>query len=340
MTTRYMQLQPDLIHLGRARNDLFRTFTLPSVVGQTTQEFIWIIFTDPDLHADDVLEMIKPYKNILLLGMNNGLNNFRTTGWMQNIKTVFSGDLQMLKDYRQAAKSRVLLETRIDADDSIFVGMMDSVQRQAAATLGERAKEHNYDATKIKKEYRIFCTEHHLEWGYFNPWEKTSSKGHLFGISHEEFCISAGLTYGLQIGTSKDDLPTTSHHKMGATLPKCQHTHSKNCVERIDAGDYKYAMLRSRTPTSAGMQGVIPIKEVVNSEVWKKRQDWAWMNVIEQNFAVAPDSIFALRKKLKKNMIQILTDALKGQCTKAEFTCKDTSKQTLTNLLKEVDAHS
>ena len=162
MTTRYMQLQPDLMHLGKARNDLMRVFTIPGVTNQTTQEFIWIIFTDPALNQellDEVLDMIKPYPNIMLLGMNNGMSNFRNYGWMQNIKKVFSGDIQMLKDYQKASKRRVLLETRLDADDSIFVEMMDAVQEQAAKTMGERAIEKEYNPEALDKEYRIFCNE-------------------------------------------------------------------------------------------------------------------------------------------------------------------------------------
>ena len=103
--------------------------------------------------------MIKPYPNIMLLGMNNGMSNFRNYGWMQNIKKVFSGDIQMLKDYQKASKRRVLLETRLDADDSIFVEMMDAVQEQAAKTMGERAIEKEYNPEALDKEYRIFCNE-------------------------------------------------------------------------------------------------------------------------------------------------------------------------------------
>mmetsp|Transcript_40398 Transcript_40398/g.84065 ORF Transcript_40398/g.84065 Transcript_40398/m.84065 type:complete len:495 (-) Transcript_40398:246-1730(-) len=344
MTTRYMQMQPDLMHLGKARNDLMRVFAMPGIVGQTTQEFIWIIFTDPNLNQellDEVLEMIKPYPNILLLGMNNGMNNFRTVGWMQNIKKVFSGDLQMLKDYQKASKHRVLLETRLDADDSIFVEMMDSVQKQAADSMGKRAIESQYDPAKLEKEYRIFCTEHHLEWGYFNPWEKKSEKGHLFGVQHSEFCISAGLTYGYQVGTNKEDLPTVSHHRMSVKIPTCKKAvNNRSCIERTNAKDYKYIMMRSRTPTSAGMLGVIPGKAVIESDTWKHKQDLTWDNIIERNFAIKPQDIWDLRQRLKSSMVDILKDALAGQCTKAEFTCKDSTKKDLQKLLDAVKANS
>jgi len=344
IVTRYMQLQPDLMHLGKARNDLMRVFTLPTIVQQTTQEFIWCIFTDPDLNQellDEIIEMIKPYPNILLLGMNNGMNNFKDYGWMANIKKVFSGDEQMLKDYQKASKQRVFLETRLDADDSIYVEMVDSVQKQAADTMGKRAKIHKYNVKEMKKEYRIFCNEHHLEWGYFNPWEKASEQGHLFGVQHSEFCISAGLTYGFNVGTTKGDLPTTSHHRMSVKIPTCDKAvDGRNCLERINAKDYKYIMMRSRTPTSAGMLGVIPGKNVIESDTWKHKQDLTWANVIPRNFGIEPQSIWDLRKRLKGTMEDILKDALEGQCTKAEFTCKDSTKEDLNKLLDAVKANS
>jgi len=348
VTTRYMQLQPDLMDLGKARNDLMRVFALPGFVQQTTQEYIWIIFTDPNLAPEllnEVVDMIQPYPNILLLGMNNGMNNFKAPDWMKHIQHVFSGDMDLLQDYRQAAKHRVLLETRLDADDSIFVEMMDAVQKQAADTLGIRAMAANYDPTQLEKEYRILCTEHHLEWGYFNPWDKSSVKGHLFGIHKPEWCVSAGLTHVFQVGTVKDDLPTTSHHKMNENIPQCGTTkteilQARNCIERINAKNYKYIMMRSRTPTSAGMLGVIPKKEVIESDTWKHKQDLTWETVIPRNFGIQPQSIYDLRERLKGNMENILKDALKGQCTKAEFTCKDETKRDLNNLLQAVKDNS
>ena len=177
-----------------------------------------------------------------------------------------------------------------------------------------------------------------MEWGYFNPWDKTSEKGHLFGVQHSEFCISAGLTYGYQVGTTKEDLPTISHHRMSVKIPICKKTpDNRNCLERINAKDYKYIMMRSRTPTSAGMLGVIPEQKVIESDTWKNKQELTWKNVIERNFKTTPQSIWDLRKRLKSNMVNILKDALAGQCTKAEFTCKDSTKKDLQKLLDAIN---
>jgi hypothetical protein len=41
--TRFQQHQPDLVHLGRARLALFKTFCLRTVSQQTSGQFLWII---------------------------------------------------------------------------------------------------------------------------------------------------------------------------------------------------------------------------------------------------------------------------------------------------------
>ena len=160
----------------------------------------------------------------------------------------------------------------------------------------------------------------------------------MFGVQHSEFCISAGLTYGYQVGTTKEDLPTISHHRMSVKIPICKKTpDNRNCLERINAKDYKYIMMRSRTPTSAGMLGVIPEQKVIESDTRKNKQELTWKNVIERNFKTTPQSIWDLRKRLKSNMVNILKDALAGQCTKAEFTCKDSTKKDLQKLLDAIN---
>ena len=168
LTTRFMQLQPNLLHLGKARLDLFRTFTLPSVVAQTTADFLWMIFTDPDLHPTlrrELVDMVAPYPNIVVLGTNKSFKDFRTTGWMMGLENhVMSGDWKTVLDYREAAKTHILLETRIDADDSIFVDLIKSLQLQTVDTMMRRPLATNGDGI-TKKEFCVMCTESHLEWG-------------------------------------------------------------------------------------------------------------------------------------------------------------------------------
>ncbi len=66
--TRFMQNQPDLIHLAKARLELFQTVCLPSMSNQTTQNFVWIILTDPNLIEsikEEMVQLLTPYQNYI-----------------------------------------------------------------------------------------------------------------------------------------------------------------------------------------------------------------------------------------------------------------------------------
>ena len=142
---------------------------------------------------------------------------------------------------------------------------------------------------------------------------------------------------------------------MDKKLPVCGTGITDNCLERIrpvvtdswgnttfpsnNADTPVYIMLRSRTPTSAGMQGVIPTETVRTNPEWPHRQNATWA-FLESTFGVSPASIHALRGRFAAHMEDILADALAGQCVKAEFTCKEQTQAHLQLLLKQVREHS
>lgn len=72
--TRFMQEQGPLEILGMARLKLFLTFCLPSMVLQTTQNFFWIIKTDPKFTSTSVFKMlvrsVQSYDNIYVVASN------------------------------------------------------------------------------------------------------------------------------------------------------------------------------------------------------------------------------------------------------------------------------
>ncbi len=72
--SRFMQEQGPLETLGMARLKLFQTFCLPSMVQQSSQEFFWIIKTDPQFTTTTVfqqlVESVKSHPNIYLVASN------------------------------------------------------------------------------------------------------------------------------------------------------------------------------------------------------------------------------------------------------------------------------
>jgi len=382
ITSRFMIYQPDLVHLGKARLDLFRTFTLPSIQKQTTKEFLWIIYTDPNLNPllrEPLVELVKDEPNVLVLGMNRArFDDFRNKTWMEDVHTVFSGSHELLKDYHAAAQQRVFVNSRVDADDAVYLNFCSSVQQQTAKALGETARLANYNPSNLfprqQQEFLIICSKNNLEWGYFNPWSNHTKRGHLYG-HYTESCVTAGLSYAYQVGFDSPDRVNRPHHKLNRVFRGCSEggsvqyhsdthrmakntTHfailpdmrrTTNCLAQFDlqqppssssGQNYAYATFRSRTPTSNGMANVLPTQEMAQERIqWKSQQSQAWDTIVEHDFGVLPQDIWKMRQRLEDNMVMLVQDSLHGQCGtthKAGFSCKDSSKKQLRELLLRI----
>ena len=206
--TRFMQHQPDLIHLGQARMDLFQTFTLPSIQQQTNQQFLWLIWTDQDLHQDlrrQLLDAVDHLDNAVVLGAAPPVKhtNLRNAFGHSLSTLVSHGNVwknpQSLLDYFKASQTHLLLETQLDADDSLTATFVDTIQAQAAETVGQHEQEF------LHKTMEIVCPSKHLEWRYYVGKElgerevdaeyKSSSPGYWIEFENHDFCINSGMTY-------------------------------------------------------------------------------------------------------------------------------------------------
>jgi hypothetical protein len=204
--TRFMQHQPALLELGKARLLLFELFCLPTMVHQTSQNFVWIIRTDPALHVvlrQQLIHLVQPFDNIMLVAnLDNPFGNFRNWNSNMNINDanetqaaefqpdhVWSGSIHLFQHQHHKAQDHVLIETRLDADDGLHVEFVQSVQEQALR-LGVGVKQppatetdtdvnasHGHDFPEKKKDkakhmsippqsLMFFCTAEHYEWHY------------------------------------------------------------------------------------------------------------------------------------------------------------------------------
>jgi hypothetical protein len=72
--SRFMQEQGPLETLGVARLKLFSAFCLPSMIQQSSQDFFWIIKTDPQFTKTAVFDMlvqsVRPHDNIYVVASN------------------------------------------------------------------------------------------------------------------------------------------------------------------------------------------------------------------------------------------------------------------------------
>jgi len=158
--TPYQQGQSYLPTLGHARMELFKTFTLPSMIlnredgisyNSPNGGFLWIIRTDPKLTKDlrdEMVELLKPYPNFFLIASNKRknklLNSWLNTSELDEIvadpdrvlggdRTLLTGALQKI---RNGYKTTHVTETRIDSDDGINKKYLRIVRERIHAHFG------------------------------------------------------------------------------------------------------------------------------------------------------------------------------------------------------------
>lgn len=336
--TRFMQYQPHLLHLGRARMKLFRTISLPSMKNQTNQQFLWIIRTDPNLDPelkDEFLEISDEMENLVVILSNQNVEDFRNHG----LDDITDYDKQilarndherwkrscMLGSYYAGARDyRIVLESRLDADDALAIDVIDVLQHQAVLHLWQKPD---------GEDYRVWCLGRHMEWQFYNPWNENSTRGSLVGFPYGH-CVTPGLTYGYQYGAKASDVPTHQHHKLRQFIPSCD-VQSTRCLEVLRKKAQPLA-LRARTPTSAGMLNVFTSTEASKLKLmdqWSRLQGQAW-NQIEPTFGVKESSLIRMRQEIEKDLPMIAAENAAGQCTPGH-SCKPTTRAMLSRFQKQ-----
>jgi len=294
--TRFQQKQPHLLHLGRARLQLFQEFCLPTILQQTTNSFVWIIRTDPDLHPElrkGLLQLVKEYPHILVVASNRFPDGFRYQSIDQ--MEVWSGSIPLLQSVHRAAQTRPTLETRLDADDGLTLEYLEKVQKHAFRTkalwnndeeqeqpqLQPQNRSTAASSTSSLSAWRVWCAASILEWQHYSM--VTSATNGMEDVDDDRgewhplrpnLCVTPGLTWGYAAGTKPSDRPTGAHDKIYRTIPQCQTEGSTRCHERLrftrlddDDNDSSSsttetaasasAAIRARTPTSAGMSEIV-----------------------------------------------------------------------------------
>jgi len=373
--TRFMQHQAQLVNLGKARIDLFQTFTVPSMRHQTTQDFLWIVWTDPKLEPQllyGLMEELKDFPNAVIVGnsdivsqdfrqsMNGLLLDDQGDGKPAKTKknqkekkqidqkTVLWGSRSLLMDYFEASQTRILLETRLDADDALSHNFLETVQSEATNSISKT------DLT----DYRVWCANRFIDWRYYSPDEDQMEaegngsfleqqlgtvggpkieKGYLAPEQDLKSCVTVGLTIGFQTEADLQQLPTKEHHKIRQSLPSCKDT-AKHCARGLYTPENQFYGLRARTPTSTSMVNVVSSEEATAAAVAGLTQFKLWQTM-QRDFYIPPTTVWDLRQRFQANLPDILLDSIAGLC-KAGHSCRRSSKDTLMQLLKQAVAEA
>ena len=345
VNTRFMQSQGTLKTLGWARLYLFKAFCLSTMIHQTSQDFLWIIKTDPNLDEEiraALVEMLKPYPNYFLVGSeHNYLIGHEVGAWRGGIEgedllksTIHTGDFELLRRAHAVQNDRIILETRLDADDGLVTGYLEYVQKTALDKFGAtQAKDDDEGGPLIpqtneeRPKWMYWCSRQNAEW-FADP---TVDVGATNAVQHTRLCVTPGITIGFPIGTPYEDVKQFPHDRIIKDLDKegngCGMTNSTDCINLVQA--FPMMAVRSRTPTSAGMMGIrMDEKDALPEDkrllLWKLLQS-------PKHFHIDAEDVRVANRFIHQNIVEIAKDNLKGQCTPGH-SCKLSSKEQLQRL--------
>lgn len=309
VTTRFMQNQPGLLALGKARIRLFETFCIPTMIHQQADDFLWFVMTDPDLDAsllERLQELLDPYPHFYLVTSNAKLlTPGNLTQGVEAAKSIIhTGDLDVLYSRMFDLHRPLLIETRLDADDGLEETALSEIQRLA--------RELPIDT----RGWQIICNRLHFEWR--NNDILTESSGEIkssgkIRLVREQICTTPGYSLVKHRDPQSIDFPawpSIGHHLVTREWPECRLGGKMNatydCWKKLDPYP---AALRSRTVTSAGMSRVESTPDGVKYE----NQTELFWRVVQEHFGVSRIAAIDTSRYLRENLGDILLDNLKGQ---------------------------
>jgi len=373
VNTRFQQEQANLTALGRARLVLFETFCLKSILGQTvlqqhnatlsTPPFLWIIKVDPQLTQDllqDLISLVENYPFVYVVASNTNFGvGQRVGGWRggqagKDVLTskVYTGNRSFLRQAHLARASRAVLETRIDADDGLHLNYLETLQAEASKRLLWQSN--NQTSSPQRQRWMYWCALNHADWSPTPPelaGNDSPNRYQPFGLfipkRSAHVCITAGITLGVSIGVKEDQIPHYMHHQLVQKV-RDQTNNEVDCGGEKENSKCLKLMkdpfpgaIRSRTPTSAGMRGVLSDEGALEQKMGDN------LSVLNKNATVLSilllwkfncdlEEVVEANRYLQNHLVDITADNLRGQCTRGH-SCKLSTKEVLRNLL---DTHS
>ena len=263
--------------------------------------FLWVIKVDPELdetllkELNSVLEPVKRFTIVVGSNTNYGIG-IKAGGWrdgqygqnileaFENNQVYFPADREYAYDVVSRAHAarldRVVLETRLDADDAINISYFSVLQYTALKDLvdykvsGFVSSDDEFEQTTDDRvqidntqngqaKWIYWCPHRHVQWNpstsFYNP---NNDPGMLSVFESPNVCVTPGLTLGFAVGTDELEVPRYEHtqvyweinHGNFQTGDSSQHDcgliPSSRCAVFVE-NPYVSAF-RSRAMTSAG----------------------------------------------------------------------------------------
>jgi hypothetical protein len=315
--TLFMQYQCNLVELGQARLKLFETFCLPAMIHQTSQNFFWLVYVDPELN-ESFLQKLKelfapfPHFYIVLSSVQKfgqgGKDILRKNG----PEDFVTGDVHMIFANLRYVHRLQVLETRLDADDGLHIHYVEALQTRASEVFSK-------ETDMGPREWMFWCIPHTTEW-YWESNENQSSTLGVLGFSRndtaDEVCHKAGLTLGVARGT---DIRTVAraradmlYQQFKEEQKSCGGPYSGlKCLDFVTELEPGGGALQSRTPVAA-MVATVNVTATMIPTTQQKVELW---KMAIRDFAVAPENVRAFTSRFSDRMQPIREDANRCRCS-------------------------
>lgn len=348
--------------------------------------FLWIIKVDPNLdeavlnELKLILEPVKQFTLVVGSNVNYGIG-VKSGGWrdgkegqeildsFKDGRVSFPSDnnadaaLQMIFRAHEARSDRVVLETRLDADDAINLEYFAVLHYTALKNLVDQRTSHfvaNDDefeqgdddevaeTSQQTARWMYWCPHRHVQWSpssdFYDP---NDDPGILSIFESPSICVTPGLTLGFAVGTEEANVPRYEHTKIYWEITVNHNNEGKEVadeaeIDRHDCGLYpssrcavfvenpKVSAFRSRAMTSAGMHMMEemgkPSMEI--PATYEEMSHKLWNGLIEESFGIEPQKAKEASEFMMEIFVDTVRDNIRGQCTKGH-SCKVSSLEKL-----------
>jgi len=332
---------------------MLKAITLPSLLKQTSKEFLWVIRADPALENTSLLESLLAVLrdahdgesasgglNVIVFGSKDvnedvPVPSFRNPVYLE--PPILYGNKELLDSYHEAAQTRFVLQTVLDSDDALALDFVDLIQKKAADWATAVAQ--NQATNAGSKYYRFYCLRKAWEWKHDTPWDDDEeaitadgNPGYLLR-SHTPYCITPGLTGAYAPDVQREDVPFDSHAMLQKLLAPCSdETDVQPCLLHIrgEVGPGHLAF-RARAMTSSGLRKIAVSDD--EREKFDSRQDEFW-DLLPTMFGSKLEDVTRMRANIENDRTNILMEALLGLCAPGH-SCKPMARFGLEDLLLE-----
>lgn len=365
--------------------------------------FLWIIKVDPTLDVRlraRLQSILEPYPNFFLVGSNNNFGASYGTGiepgsWRNgkagedvlygNVTTnvtheyqrkygtpIYTGDVSLLRAAHAQRSTKIILETRLDADDGLPHHYLEEIQSSAVRHLSidpneqyfngtfptkdsddeseenlkqneEEDNEEEQDEVQGKAKWLYWCIPHSISWhptvleNGFDPHRpiQEGDPGRLILDTNKGnfICMTPGLTSGMSVGTQDSEMPRYSHYDLLNQLKRFTHNPRNNCgVRGLSISCLQVLEEVAVRSRTPTSAGMKNVELSSALNYTMEEIEDQWQYMLH-TFGIQRDRAVACNTYIQQNLVSILLDNLQGQCSHGH-SCKTKARLQLLSMIE------